>query len=119
MTHIHIDNRLTDYLEVIQDCINKRHAAKALEDEAKEIKEAADNVIQVVIAATGVDSFESDAGTYKLVTRTPTSFKKDVCKDLLLKAGVDSDIVVRVFEEATETKPPSSSMGFYPPKGKK
>ena len=114
-----IDEKIQDYADVIQDCISKRHIAKAMEDEAAEIKATADSVIQLVIAETGVDSFESDAGVYKLVTRNPTSFNKDKCKDLLLKAGVNSDIVVTAFADATEKKPPSSSMGFYPPKAKK
>jgi aspartate/methionine/tyrosine aminotransferase len=107
-------DKIKDYMEVIQDCIDKRHAAKALEDQAAELKEIADNVIKVVIEATGIDSFESEAGTYKLVMRTPTSFKKDLCKDLLLKAGVNSDIVVQAFEGATEVKAPTASMGWYP-----
>jgi len=114
-----IDEKIHDYIDVIQDCISKRHIAKAMEDEAAEIKATADSIIQLVIAETGVDSFESDAGVYKLVKRNPTSFNKDTCKDLLLKAGVDSDTVVKAFEGATEKKPTTSSMGFYPPKAKK
>ena len=114
-----IDEKIQDYIDVIQDCISKRHIAKALEDEAAEIKATADSIIMLVISETGVESFESSAGIYKLVKRNPTSFNKDKCKDLLLKAGVDSDTVVMAFEEATEKKPTTSSMGFYPPKAKK
>ena len=113
------DDKLHDFIDIIQDCIAKRRVAKSMEDEAAEIKATADGIIQLVIAETGIDSFESDAGVYKLVKRNPPIFKKDICKDYLLKAGVDSDIVVKAFEDATEKKPPTSSMGFYPPKAKK
>ena len=104
------------YADIIRHIIYQRILARELEEEAKRIKAEANLLYTGIAKEAGFKSVTSNMGMiYLQETSGKASFKKDLAKDALLKAGVPSDTVVKAFEDATKIGKPSTSVAFRSP----
>ena len=105
------------YEKALEEAIDTRLRAKALEEEAKQLKELADVMFMSISEATGILAVESASGTIRVVEKAGAAkLDKGKVKDYLIKKGVDSELVLDAFDKATTTGKPSKSVGFFPPK---
>jgi len=119
MKFVSLPEQAKGYEDILREAVSMRLKANKLKDEAKALEEEANGLFKGIADLAGFDAVETDKGTIRIVTKAGSDkLDKDKLKDNLIKAGVDSDIVVSSFKKATSTGADSVYVGFFPPKGR-
>jgi hypothetical protein len=116
MKFIELPDKAKGYEDIIKESIALRVRANKMKDEAKGLEEQANDLFRGVADIAGFDAVETTLGTIQIVNKTTSSLDKNKLKDLLIKAGVESDVVAKSFDKAMKTSE-TSYVGFFPPKG--
>lgn len=118
MKFINLPKEAEGYEDPIRECVSLRLKANSLKKEAEEIEAQANDLFQGMADLAGFDAVETDAGTIRVVTKSGSNrLNQEKLKDLLVKSGVESDVVVAAFKKATTKGKDSTYVGFFPPKG--
>jgi len=118
MKFIQLPDQARGYEDLLREVISLRVKANKKKDEAKELEEEANGLFQGAAKMAGFDAVETDVGTIRVVTKDGAEkLDKLKLKDNLIKSGVDSDLVVAAFKNATSKGKPTEYVGFFPPKG--
>jgi hypothetical protein len=118
MKFLALPDQAKDYTDILQEIVSKRVKANRLKDEAKLIEEEANGLFLGLTQLAGFEAVETDKGTIRVVHKTGADrLDQAKLKDNLIKAGVDSDIVLSSFKKATTKGAESTYVGFFPPKG--
>lgn len=112
-------NKDETYRTLITTAFEQQLKAKELKAEAAVLEQEAKQKIDFVLTEVDVEKVEADdIGSFRRVTKSTSSFDKKGMKEWLIKKGVDSDLVIKGFDENTK-KGSSTSINFYPVKEKK
>jgi hypothetical protein len=115
---VDLPDEAKEHEDLLKHVVSLRVSAKEKTDAAKMETEEADTLFTTFVALTGVESIRAEGVGTLTYSKSAgrKSFDQDKAKDLLIKAGVDSDVVLESFKKATKTGQPSFSVRFFPKK---
>lgn len=99
-------NLLVDAPAWVQDAleqgIEKRALAKAMEDEAADVKKGANELLEAALEFMGVSKVESDTGLVLRKDMTRTTIDPEVMSAYLVEHGVSAQVVKNARDKATK-----------------
>lgn len=118
MKFIQLPEQAKGYEDPLRECVRLRVSANTLKEQAKNLEEQANELFKGIADVAGFNAVETDQGTIRVITKAGSEkLDKNKLKDVLVKAGVDSDVVIAAFKKATTKGAESVYVGFFPPKG--
>lgn len=93
---------LTDYASLLDQGVQFRLQAKALEEEAKAMKDQANKFFATALDLSGEDKLKHERGTVTRANVSRSSLNKDKLSQALVNKGVQASVVVEAMDEATE-----------------
>jgi hypothetical protein len=104
--------------EAFASAMGMRASAAALEKEAEQLKKDANALLEPLFELVGEDKVENEGvGTVSRVLTTRETLDKDLAKENLAAAGVDTGVISVAFSKATKVTE-SVSVRFTPVKVK-
>jgi hypothetical protein len=116
MKFIDLPKGAQGYEDALKEVIDLRVRANKLKAQAKGDEEMANSLFQGLADAGKFTAVGTSLGTIKLVSKQTNTLDQEKVKDLLIRAGVDSDLVANSFKKAMK-KSESTYVGFFPPRG--
>lgn len=102
----------------LSEAIDQRATAKELEEQAKLLKEIANETILSLVESYGITKAQSVQGTIQIKEGSKTSYDTEAAKTFLVERGVAAVLVTDAFEVAKKITKYTSVDFRLPKKGK-